>query len=122
LQTVGTSVFWLLLSVRHPPVPVVHRTYVNIVDKPCNCYWLTAFRTRKDVALPLFTPITGVDGRVMHEIIVPKDTTIMISIINSNRDPALWGTDSYEWRPERWLSPLPGTIVEAPVPGVYSHL
>ena len=58
----------------------------------------------------------------MHEIFVRKDTTVIISIINCNRDPALWGPDSYEWKPERWLSPLPNTILEAPVPGVYSHL
>lgn len=80
------------------------------------------FRTRKDVVLPLFTPITGVNGHVMHEIVVPKDTSVMISIINVNRDPALWGPDSYEWKPERWLSPLPDTIKEAPVPAIYSHL
>ena len=58
----------------------------------------------------------------MHEIVVPKDTTIIMSIINYNRDPALWGPDSYEWKPERWLSPLPDTIMEAPAPGIYSHL
>ncbi|KAF8237924.1 cytochrome P450 [Tricholoma matsutake] len=77
---------------------------------------------RKDAVLPLFTPITGVDGRQMNEILVPKDTKIIISIINYNRDPALWGPDSYEWNPERWLAPLPDTIMEAPVPGIYSHM
>ncbi|KAF8237919.1 cytochrome P450 [Tricholoma matsutake] len=77
---------------------------------------------RKDAVLPLFTPITGVDGRQMNEIFVPKDTKIIISIINYNRDPALWGPDSYEWNPERWLGPLPDTIMEAPVPGIYSHM
>jgi len=80
------------------------------------------FSAREDAIVPLLTPITGVDGREMHEIVVPKGTTIIISIINCNRDPALWGPDSYEWKPERWLSPLPETITKAPVPGVYSHL
>jgi Cytochrome P450 len=80
------------------------------------------FRARKDAVLPLLSPITGVDGREMNEIVVPKDTTIIVSIINCNRDPALWGPDSYEWKPERWLSPLPDAIMEAPVPGIYSHL
>lgn len=80
------------------------------------------FRARKEAVLPLFTPITGVDGREMHEIVVPKDTSIIISIINCNCDPLLWGQDSYEWKPERWLSPLPEAVMEAPVPGIYSHL
>lgn len=83
----------------------------------------TVMRTaRKDALLPLHTPIISVDGRVMHEIVVPKDTSVIVSIINCNRDPALWGLDSYEWKPERWLSPLPSTVLEAPIPGIYSHL
>jgi len=77
--------------------------------------------SRKDVVLPLFTPIKGVDGRTMHDIVVPKDTNVIISILNSNCDPALWGPDSYEWKPERWLSPLPETIRKAPVPSIYAH-
>lgn len=77
---------------------------------------------QKNTVLPLFTPITGVDGREMHEIVVPKDTVVIPSILNCNRDPALWGADSYEWKPERWLSPLPDTLMEAPIPGIYSHL
>jgi len=80
------------------------------------------FSARKDTVLPLSTSITGIDGREMHDIIVPKGTTVIVSIINSNRDPALWGPDSYEWKPERWLSPLPDTIREAPIPGIYSHM
>ena len=79
-------------------------------------------RANMEAVLPLTTPIMGVNGREMHEIVVPKDTTIMVSVLNCNRDPALWGPDSYEWKPERWSSPLPDTILEAPVPGIYSHL
>ena len=80
------------------------------------------FRARENAVLPLSTPITGVDGRVMYEIVVPKNTTVIVSIINCNRDPELWGPDSYEWKPERWLSPLPSTVLNAPIPGIYSHL
>lgn len=83
---------------------------------------LQFFRARDNAVLPLSTPVTGVDGRVMHEIVVPKNTTVIVSIINCNRDPELWGPDSYEWKPERWLSPLPNTILDAPIPGIYSHL
>lgn len=80
------------------------------------------FRANKETIMPLSTPITGVDGREMHQIVVPKDTTIIISILNCNCDPALWGPDSYDWKPERWLSPLPDTLTDVPIPGIYSHL
>ena len=80
------------------------------------------FRTQQDTVLPLSTPITGIDGREMREIIVPKNTNVTVSILNCNRDPALWGPDSYEWKPERWLSPVPDTLARAPIPGVYSRV
>lgn len=35
----------------------------------------------KDAILPLLTPITGVDGRKVHEIVIPKDTIVIISSI-----------------------------------------
>jgi cytochrome P450 len=72
--------------------------------------------------VPLYNPIKGIDGRRIREIVIPKDTSILVSIINFNRDPALWGPDSYEWKPERWLSPVSSEVTEAPTPGVYSYL
>ncbi|KAF8150007.1 cytochrome P450 [Crassisporium funariophilum] len=77
---------------------------------------------RQDIVLPLATPIRGIDGKDIMEIPIPKGTEIMVSIIASNRNPQFWGPDSYEWRPERWLNPLPEALVDARVPGVYSHL
>ncbi|THU97070.1 cytochrome P450 [Dendrothele bispora CBS 962.96] len=77
---------------------------------------------QQDMILPLSKPITGVDGTVISEIHVPKDTRILVSILNSNRNPALWGPDALEWKPERWLSPLPDDLIKAHIPGVYSHL
>ena len=59
---------------------------------------------------------------MMHEIFVPKDTTVYIGILSSNRNKALWGEDALEWKPDRWLSPLPNSITEAKIPGVYSNL
>ncbi|CDO76298.1 hypothetical protein BN946_scf184917.g14 [Trametes cinnabarina] len=78
--------------------------------------------TRKDVILPLVEPIRGVDGTMIHEIYVPKNTTVVAGLLNCNRWKALWGNDAYEWKPERWLSPLPPAVSEAKVPGVYSNL
>ncbi|KAL0579646.1 hypothetical protein V5O48_002342 [Marasmius crinis-equi] len=61
------------------------------------------------------------DGSLMSEIPLPADTDIFISILNANRNVDLWGPDALEWKPERWLSPLPQAIPDAKIPGVYSH-
>jgi len=78
--------------------------------------------TRKDIILPLSTPITGLDGQEINEIPVPNNTNIIISIYAANRNPEIWGPDSYDWKPERWLNPLPESVIDARIPGVYSHL
>ncbi|KAG6887811.1 hypothetical protein C0995_012548 [Termitomyces sp. Mi166 len=77
---------------------------------------------RQDIVLPLSTPIKGVDGREMDSILVPKDTKVFVGILAANRDPLLWGSDSLEWKPGRWLAPLPDALHEAHMPGIYSHL
>ena len=79
-------------------------------------------RARKNMVLPLSKPITSTDGKLMSEIFVPKDTAIIISLLDCNCDPEIWGPDAGEWKPERWLSPLPETVTEAKVPGVYSNM
>ena len=70
---------------------------------------------REDVVLPLSSPIRGRDGKMITEIPIPKDTTILVGVMSSNTSKALWGEDAYEWKPERWLSPLPETITEAKI-------
>ncbi|KAA1468089.1 cytochrome P450 [Dentipellis sp. KUC8613] len=77
--------------------------------------------TRKDVVLPLGTPIAATDGSKMSEIPIAENTGIIISIIGVNRSIAIWGADAAEWKPERWLSPLPQSVADAHVPGVYSN-
>ncbi|KAF8966255.1 cytochrome P450 [Flammula alnicola] len=88
----------------HPPLTIIRRT------------------TRRDVVLPLSTPIKGLDGQDVHEIPIPNNTDIYVGIMASNRNPELWGLDAEEWKPERWLSPLPETVAAAHLPGIYSHL
>lgn len=83
---------------------------------------LTSCRTRKDAVLPLSEPITGVDGSKISEILVPKDTTVIVGIYSSNRNKTIWGEDALEWKPERWLKGLPESVSEAKIPGVYSNL
>ncbi|KAF8971842.1 cytochrome P450 [Flammula alnicola] len=78
--------------------------------------------TRQDVVLPLSNPIKGLDGQEIQEIFIPNDTNIIVGIMASNRNPELWGPDVLEWKPERWLEPLPETVIRAHLPGIYSHL
>lgn len=77
---------------------------------------------RQDALLPLSTPVRGQDGQDIKEILVPKGTDVYVSILNANTNPELWGPDAGEWKPSRWLNPLPQTLVDAKIPGVYSHL
>ncbi|KAJ3514910.1 hypothetical protein NLJ89_g2096 [Agrocybe chaxingu] len=77
---------------------------------------------RADIILPLSSPVKGINGDDIHEIPVSKGMHIIISILSSNRDPKLWGPDSFEWKPERWLKPLPEAVLSAHLPAVYSHL
>ncbi len=72
--------------------------------------------------LPLSEPVRCKDGRMIHEILVPKDTSVFVGINASNTNPALWGEDAYKWKPERWLQPLPDTVLDAKIPGVYANL
>ncbi|KAI3604512.1 cytochrome p450 [Moniliophthora roreri] len=88
----------------HPPVHRLMRT------------------TLQDAILPLSTPVTTTDGSVLTEIVMPKNTDVFVSILNANRNPAIWGPDADQWKPKRWLEPLPKTVTDAKVPGVYSHL
>ena len=72
--------------------------------------------------MPLSKPIQARDGAWIDHVVVPKDTTIVVGIQGVNRNTALWGDDALEWRPERWLEPLPTSLTDARIPGVYSNL
>ncbi|KAI0668337.1 cytochrome P450 [Trametes maxima] len=76
----------------------------------------------KDSVLPLSAPIRGVDGSLIESVPVRKGMRIVVDIGGSNCDKALWGEDAEEWKPERWLKPLPRAVEDARIPGVYSHL
>ncbi|CCL99522.1 uncharacterized protein FIBRA_01540 [Fibroporia radiculosa] len=77
---------------------------------------------REDTVLPLSAPIIGTNGSEMYEIPIPKGTDVIIGCLGSNIQHDFWGQDSLEWKPERWLSPLPETVTDASIPGVYSNL
>ncbi|KAI0044071.1 cytochrome P450 [Auriscalpium vulgare] len=86
-----------------PPVPLITRS--SLVD----------------VSIPLDSPITTADGTLISTLFVPKGTDVVINILGVNRDPAIWGRDAEEWKPERWLAPLPESVEAARIPGVYSN-
>jgi len=96
-------------------------SYPNLLD-PLELTEQLSIRTRQDVALPLSTPFRGLDGQETREISIPKNTNIIVGIWASNCNPEIWGPDAYEWKPERWLEPLPNMVADAHIPGVYSNL
>lgn len=79
-------------------------------------------RVRRDTVLPFAEPIEGVNGELLNEIVVPKDTSVIIGIRACNRNKAIWGKDALEWKPERWINPLPESVTKASVPGIYANL
>ncbi|KAM5541986.1 hypothetical protein V8D89_004296 [Ganoderma adspersum] len=79
-------------------------------------------RAVKDILLPLSAPIRGKDGTLIHNVLVPRGTYVMVNIQASNENKAFWGEDAYEWKPERWLEPLPRALDEARIPSVYSTI
>ena len=62
------------------------------------------------------------DGTMVSALPLPKGTRVVPDIRGCNRDTALWGPDAAQWRPGRWLAPLPEAVAKAHIPGVYSHL
>ncbi|KAI8976691.1 cytochrome P450 [Trametes punicea] len=87
-----------------PPTPIVMRQ---------------AFQ---DTMLPLSTPMRGSNGSMLDSVFIPKGTNIVVGVRACNRNKALWGYDADEWKPERWLKPLPKAVEDASIPGVYSNL
>ncbi|KIJ98230.1 hypothetical protein K443DRAFT_104277 [Laccaria amethystina LaAM-08-1] len=78
--------------------------------------------TRANIVMPLSNSIKGLDGKEINEILIPKNTNVIMSIIEANRHVEIWGPDCLEWIPERWLSPLPSSVTDARIPGIYSHM
>ncbi|KZP14954.1 cytochrome P450 [Athelia psychrophila] len=76
----------------------------------------------KDTVLPFSQPVAGIDGTDIREIAVPKGTVVTVAIMRANRDPAIWGADAQEWKPERWLAASPDKVANVHFPGVYSNM
>jgi len=79
-------------------------------------------QARKDSVVPLSSPIRGVDGQLMKEVIIPKGTLIFLGVRASNCNPALWGADAMDWKPERWMKGLSQAVSNAKIPGVFGSI
>ncbi|KAB5590421.1 Cytochrome P450 family protein [Ceratobasidium theobromae] len=67
----------------------------------------------RDWVLPLRYPTEQ-----QKEIYVKEGAEIRISLRNANRCKETWGSDAEEFKPERWLSQLPLSALEAKTPGI----
>jgi hypothetical protein len=86
----------------------------------CDASWLSYILSyslitsaRCDAILPLSTMSTDA-----------KSTNIRFG--QHGRDlkpqPFDWGSDVTEWKPERWLAPLPESVVRANIQGIYANM
>ncbi|CAE6402604.1 unnamed protein product [Rhizoctonia solani] len=76
-----------------------------------------------DYNLPLQHQVKSKDGRtILSNIHVPKGTHIYLSLGSVNRDKKIWGEDADKFNPHRWLEPMPPSVSESKIPGVYSNM
>ena len=105
----------------YPPLVGVMRTCVASYTYSVTPVLMPS-STQSGVMLPLSAPTHDVNGRKIHEIFIPKDTNVFLHIWNLNRDPSIWGHDAADWKPERWLAPLPASVEAAKIQGVYANM
>jgi hypothetical protein len=67
----------------------------------------SGWQAQRDDVIPLFAPVVLPGGTRTNRIFVRKGTLVTIEIDIVNRMHALWGEDAWEFRPDRWLKPLP---------------
>lgn len=79
-------------------------------------------RARKDMVLPLSKSIIGRDGSHMDQVLVPNGCMVIVGIRSLNMSKEIWGDDAEEWKPKRWFKPLPQSVRETRIPGVYSNM
>ncbi|KAI0739186.1 cytochrome P450 [Daedaleopsis nitida] len=84
-------------------------------------FYLIPRVANEDTVLPLSTPITCPNGQSINELVVPSGTLVWVNIFGLNRDKDVWGPDADEWKPERWLAPLPPSVADAHIPNVFAN-
>jgi len=53
---------------------------------------------KEATTLPISSKSNAIDN-----ILIPKGTNILLSVLGANCNTEVWGEDGWEWRPERWL-------------------
>jgi len=81
-------------------------------------------QTLQDTVIPLHYPIrdekTGLEH---HELLVTKGTFVYIGMSAANKSTAIWGPDSHEFKPERWMGKTKGNLVnKTRLPGLYNNM
>jgi cytochrome P450 len=75
---------------------------------------------RKDVILPLGTTVKSNNGQSISEILLKKNTDVVVGIAAANRDLEIWGDDADTWKPERWIDRH--EPAKERLPGAYSGM
>ncbi|KAK6997312.1 cytochrome P450 [Favolaschia claudopus] len=83
---------------------------------------MSSRQAMKDTILPPSRPMNGINREPISEIHVPAGTIVHIGIRAANTNRAVWGSDALDWKPSRWLEPLPQTVLDAQFPGVYPKI
>jgi cytochrome P450 len=78
--------------------------------------------TRKDIVLPLGSPVVSTTGKVITELHLKNNTNVVLGLGVANRDVSIWGEDADEWKPERWIGRSPDEVSKERLPGVYSGM
>ncbi|KAG8749564.1 cytochrome P450-dit2 [Ceratobasidium sp. 423] len=75
----------------------------------------------KDWTVPLRYPVQSKDKKTtITNIHIPKGTGLHISLRAANKDKQTWGDDAGRFRPNRWLEPLPTSVTDSRMPGIFS--
>lgn len=74
---------------------------------------------QRDTVIKLATPVRGRDGNMITEVLMRRGDSAFIPMQVMNWDPEVWGPDSLEFNPDRFLRP---GIPAKTVPGVYGNI
>ncbi|KZT42793.1 cytochrome P450 [Sistotremastrum suecicum HHB10207 ss-3] len=122
-ETVSASISWVLYEIaQHPEIQEKLREEVSTDEDPDFDTLHSKFPLLDAVykeTLRLHSPVlelhhvssktqtlrlgAPLQGSTKNEILVPKDTVLVVPVSVIQTDPEVWGPDAEHWKPERWL-------------------